>query len=178
MRICTLGPVIATLATAQLLTTGTDWMDMVVYALSTLGLHFSQFYPLMAKSLISQPAYYIRAIGTRDPYMETDVGQLAIQLGNEILDDDETIDLIRHSDPAVAFYWRYYDTIDAIRLSINATDHVKLNQIGDYFTTVAPLLQDLVNGELADPLAWTGFALAYRFWGLLLTKLFDNHKYF
>ena len=151
-----------TLATAQLLTTGTDWMDMIVYALSTVGLHFSAFYPLLIQTFINQPAYYIRAIGTRDPFMDTDLGPLSIQLGNEILQDSDLLELIRHPDPAVAFYWRHYDTIDAIRLSVNTTDQVKLNQIGDYFATTAPLLQDLVNGELADPLAWTGFALAFR----------------
>ena len=76
--------------------------------------------------------------------------------------------LIRHDEPATAFYWEFYSTIEEIREAVNDTDVAKMNEIGALFETVAPMIQDLVNGELADPLAWCGFFLSYS---LLNTEL-------
>ena len=80
----------------------------------------------------------------------------------------DALALIRHEKPATAFYWEFYSTIEEIRNVVNDTDVAKMNKIGELFETLAPIIQDLVNGELADPLSWCGFFLGYS---LLNTEL-------
>ena len=63
-----------TLVTGQLITTENDWLDIVLYAISTVGLYTTDIYEIFTQSLINQPALYIRAIGTREPYYDTDLG--------------------------------------------------------------------------------------------------------
>ena len=58
----------------QLITTENDWLDIILYAISTIGLYTTGFYEILTQSLINQPALYIRAIGTREPYFDTDIG--------------------------------------------------------------------------------------------------------
>ena len=80
----------------------------------------------------------------------------------------DALALIRHQEPETAFYWEFYSTIEEIRNVVNDTDVAKMNKIGELFETLAPMIKDLVNGELADPLSWCGFFLSYS---LLNTEL-------
>ena len=87
------------LVLGQDVTIGRQLIDVVLYGLSAFGL--TEFYPRMANVLASLPSQYIKAIGTRLPHNETDLGLLAYYLGTvEFLTDvqrDPSEDLLLRS---------------------------------------------------------------------------------
>ena len=67
------------LVVGQDVTLGRQLIDVVLYGLSAFGL--TEFYPGMANFMVSLPSQYIKAIGTRLPHNETNLGLLAYYLG-------------------------------------------------------------------------------------------------
>ena len=67
------------LVVGQDVTIGRQLIDVVLYGLSAFGL--TEFYPGMANFMVSLPSQYIKAIGTRPPHNETNLGLLAYYLG-------------------------------------------------------------------------------------------------